>query len=120
VAADFGTSGRLPLAYTAAGNSSFTEFLSQVAPELLPGRRNLPQGGAAKDLAPHATTIVAITFSGGVVMAGDRRATMGNLIASRDIEKVHPADPYSLVGIAGTAGVGIELIKLFQVELQHY
>ena len=53
-------------------------------------------------------------------MAGDRRATMGNLIASRDIEKVHAADPYSLVGIAGTAGVGIELIKLFQVELEHY
>ncbi len=63
---------------------------------------------------------MALTFSGGVVMAGDRRATMGNLIASRDIEKVHPADPYSLVGIAGTAGVGIELIRLFQVELQHY
>jgi proteasome beta subunit len=53
-------------------------------------------------------------------MAGDRRATMGNLIASRDIEKVHPADPYSLIGIAGTAGVGIELIRLFQVELEHY
>ncbi len=53
-------------------------------------------------------------------MAGDRRATMGNLIASRDIEKVHPADEYSVVGIAGTAGVGIELIKLFQVELEHY
>jgi proteasome beta subunit len=53
-------------------------------------------------------------------MAGDRRATMGNLIASRDIEKVHSADPYSLVGMAGTAGVGIELIKLFQVELEHY
>jgi proteasome beta subunit len=53
-------------------------------------------------------------------MAGDRRATMGNLIASRDIEKVHPADPYSLVGIAGTAGIGLEFIRLFQVELQHY
>src|SRR6185295_1086044 len=53
-------------------------------------------------------------------MAGDRRATMGNLIASRDIEKVHPADPYSLIGIAGTAGVGIELMRLFQVELEHY
>jgi len=53
-------------------------------------------------------------------MAGDRRATMGNLIASRDIEKVHPADGYSVVGIAGTAGVGIELIRLFQVELEHY
>jgi proteasome beta subunit len=53
-------------------------------------------------------------------MAGDRRATMGNLIASRDIEKVFAADAYSLVGIAGTAGVGLELIRLFQVELEHY
>ena len=53
-------------------------------------------------------------------MAGDRRATMGNLIASRDIEKVHAADAYSLVGIAGTAGIGIELMRLFQVELEHY
>jgi len=53
-------------------------------------------------------------------MAGDRRATMGNLVASRDIEKVHSADAYSLVGIAGTAGVGIELVRLYQVELEHY
>jgi proteasome beta subunit len=89
------------------------------APELLPGRRPLPPGYSA-DLSPHATTIVSIVCQGGVVMAGDRRATAGNLIASRDIEKVHPADPYSLVGMAGTAGVGIELIKLFQVELEHY
>ena len=89
------------------------------APELLPGRRPLPPGTAA-DLAPHATTIVALAYADGVVMAGDRRATMGNLIASRDIEKVYPADAYSLVGIAGTAGVGIELIRLFQVELEHY
>jgi len=93
--------------------------LSIAAPELLPGRRPLPPGVAA-ELAPHATTIVAIACTGGVVMAGDRRATMGNLIASRDIEKVHPADAYSLVGMAGTAGVGIELIRLFQVELEHY
>ncbi|MEH1015137.1 proteasome subunit beta [Micromonospora sp. CPCC 206060] len=89
------------------------------APELLPGRRPLPPGMAA-DIAPHATTIVAISAAGGVVMAGDRRATMGNLIAQRDIEKVHPADAYSLVGIAGTAGIGIELMRLFQVELEHY
>ena len=74
----------------------------------------------AADLAPHATTIVAIAAADGVVMAGDRRATMGNLIAQRDIEKVHPADAYSLVGIAGTAGIGIELMRLFQVELEHY
>ncbi|AXO38324.1 proteasome beta subunit [Micromonospora echinospora] len=86
---------------------------------MLPGRRPLPPGMAA-DMAPHATTIVALSAAGGVVMAGDRRATMGNLIAQRDIEKVHPADAYSLVGIAGTAGIGIELMRLFQVELEHY
>ena len=105
--------------FTTAGTSSFTEFLSAAAPELLPGRRPLPPGVSA-DIAPHATTIVAITSADGVVMAGDRRATMGNLIASRDIEKVFAADAYSLVGIAGTAGVGIELMRLFQVELEHY
>jgi len=119
VAAVLDPSGRLPAAFTVPRTSSFTEFLSIAAPELLPGRRPLPPGLAA-ELAPHATTIVAINCSGGVVMAGDRRATMGNLIASRDIEKVHPADAYSLVGVAGTAGVGIELIRLFQVELEHY
>jgi proteasome beta subunit len=111
--------GRIPGLFTASVTSSFTEFLAQAAPEMLPGRRPLPAGANA-DIAPHATTIVALTCADGVVMAGDRRATMGNLIASRDIEKVHPADPYSLVGIAGTAGVGIELMRLFQVELQHY
>jgi proteasome beta subunit len=104
---------------SAAGLSSFTEFLSQTAPDLLPGRRPLPPGQVA-DLAPHATTIIAIACSDGVVMAGDRRATMGNLIASRDIEKVHAADAYSLVGIAGTAGIGLELMRLYQVELEHY
>jgi proteasome beta subunit len=112
-------SGRLPAAFTSPRTSSFVDFLSQAAPELLPGRRALPLG-ASPGIAPHATTIVAIACAGGVVMAGDRRATMGNLIASRDIEKVHPADAYSLVGIAGTAGVGIELMRLYQVELEHY
>jgi len=115
----FDPSGRLPAVFTNAGTSSFTDFLSAAAPELLPGRRPLPPGLSA-DVGPHATTIVALAFAEGVVMAGDRRATMGNLIASRDIEKVHPADGYSVVGIAGTAGVGIELIRLFQVELEHY
>jgi proteasome beta subunit len=119
VAVGFDPSGRLPAVFTNAGTSSFTDFLSNAAPDLLPGRRPLPPGAAA-DVAPHATTIVAIACTDGVVMAGDRRATMGNLIANRDIEKVHSADAYSLVGIAGTAGVGIEMIRLFQVELEHY
>ncbi|MDG4831147.1 proteasome subunit beta [Solwaraspora sp. WMMD1047] len=119
MAAGFDPSGRLPDVFTNAGTSSFTQFLTMAAPDLLPGRRPLPPG-LAGNLAPHATTIVAIATLGGVVMAGDRRATMGNMIASRDIEKVHPADAHSLVGMAGTAGLGIELIRLFQVELEHY
>jgi proteasome beta subunit len=112
---------RLPAAFLAPGSTSFADFLADQAPELLPSRRTpgAVAGGAA-DLAPHGTTIVAATFPGGVVMAGDRRATMGNLIASRDIEKVYSADAYSLIGIAGTAGIGIELMRLFQVELEHY
>ena len=119
MAVGFDPSGRLPDVFTNVGTSSFTHFLSVAAPDLLPGRRPLPPGISA-DVAPHGTTIVAVAFDGGVVLAGDRRATMGNMIASRDIEKVHPADAHSLIGIAGTAGVGIELMRLFQVELEHY
>ena len=78
----------------------------------------LPAGSTLD--APHGTTIVAVTHATGVIMAGDRRATMGNIIAQRDIEKVFPADEYSCVGIAGTAGLAIEMVRLFQVELEHY
>jgi proteasome beta subunit len=100
-------------------SASFAEFLAREAPHLLPGHHTLPAGDAAA-LAPHGTTIVAATFPGGVVMAGDRRATMGNIIAQRDIEKVFPADEYSCVGIAGTAGLAVEMVRLFQTELEHY
>ena len=110
---------RLPAAFLQPGTSSFADFLADAAPELLPSRRSVPPGHAG-ELAPHATTIVAATYPGGVVMAGDRRATMGNIIAQRDIEKVFPADEYSAVGIAGTAGIGVEMARLFQTELEHY
>jgi proteasome beta subunit len=109
----------LPPAFMAPGTSSFTDFLQTEAPEMLPSRRTLPHGQAG-DLAPHGTTIVAATFEGGVVMAGDRRATMGNIIAQRDIEKVFPADEFSIVGIAGSAGLAVEMVRLFQTELEHY
>ncbi|MFF0813699.1 proteasome subunit beta [Rhodococcus sp. NPDC003318] len=108
--------------------SSFTEHLRAHAPELLPENRfdfaspvgrGEPMHGRS-DIAPHGTTIVALTFAEGVVLAGDRRATMGNLIASRDVEKVYVTDDYSAAGIAGTAGVAIELVRLFAVELEHY
>jgi proteasome beta subunit len=110
---------RLPSSFMAPGTSSFADFLGAEAPDLLPSRRAVPAGDAG-DLAPHGTTIVAATFAGGVVMAGDRRATMGNIIAQRDIQKVFPADEYSVVGIAGAAGLAVEMVRLFQTELEHY
>ncbi|MDH6117606.1 proteasome subunit beta [Kitasatospora sp. GAS204B] len=110
--------GRLPAAFLTPGHSSFMEFLAEHSPELIPGRRALPEGLTIE--APHGTTIVSAVFDGGVVIAGDRRATMGNVIAQRDIEKVFPADEYSAVGIAGTAGLAVEMVRLFQLELEHY
>lgn len=111
----------LPPSYFTVGTSSFSDVLAASAPELLPGT-----GAADSDAAgpmtgtAHGTTIVALTFRGGVVIAGDRRATMGNLIAQRDMEKVFVVDDYAAVGIAGSASMGMELARLFAVELQHY
>ncbi len=113
------TAGRV----SAAATSSFSEHLAQSRPDLLPygmslSAKNLPAGNLPA--VPHATTIVALSFAGGVLMAGDRRATVGSMIASRHIEKVFPADQYSVLGIAGTAGIAIDITRLFQVELEHY
>ncbi len=108
-----------PLA-SGADISSFTEYLRAHAPEQLPqyrAERGTPV--TAADI-PHGTTIVAVSYPGGVVLAGDRRATMGNLIATRDVQKVYVTDEYSAAGIAGTAGIAIEMVRLFAVELEHY
>lgn len=118
---------RLHLGYAL---SSFSEHLRQNAPDLLPNNRfdalsqptaaGNPGGGAAGDIAPHGTTVVAVSYRGGVLIAGDRRSTQGNLLAGRDVEKVHITDTYSATGIAGTVGMAIELVRLFAVELEHY
>ncbi|WP_280205358.1 proteasome subunit beta [Nocardia farcinica] len=108
--------------------SSFTEHLRALAPELLGPNRFAALDGAtgstggtgAKDIAPHGTTIVAVSYRGGVLIAGDRRATQGNLLASRDMDKVYITDTFSAAGIAGTAGMAVELVRLFAVELEHY
>jgi proteasome beta subunit len=111
----------LPASYFMVGSSSFTDFLAATSPDLLPGRR---VSGVLADTEPvvsrHGTTIVAAVFRGGVLVAGDRRATAGNLIAQRDMEKVFVVDDYSAVGIAGTAAVAVEMVRLYAVELQHY
>ena len=120
---------------TAAANpvdlSSFSEFLRRQAPELLPAGgmagglpRGLPGvGGAAGESyasLPHGTTIVALKYRGGVVIAGDRRSTQGNMIAGRDVQKVYITDDYTATGIAGTAALAVEFARLYAVELEHY
>ena len=110
--------GGLSREFLRADTSSFSDFAARVAPNVLPSSRD--GGPGAGGLAPHGTTIVAAAFPQGVVMAGDRRATMGNLIAQRDIEKVFAADEFSVIGIAGAAGIAVEMVGLFQVELEHY
>ncbi|WP_029135803.1 proteasome subunit beta [Nakamurella lactea] len=107
----------IPAAYLTPGTGSFSEFLARAEPQLLPGH--------GRDLGPlpelrHGTTVVALTCADGVVLAGDRRATMGNVIAQRDIEKVFVTDSHSAIGIAGTAGMAIEMVRLFRLELEHY
>ncbi|GAA4858250.1 proteasome subunit beta [Actinomycetospora straminea] len=118
-------SSALPPAYFHAGTASFVDFLREVRPDLLPGSNARPvtaeqAGPSGTGTAAHGTTIVAATFSGGVAIAGDRRATMGNLISSRDMQKVFVTDDWTAAGIAGTAGMAVEAVRLFTVELQHY
>jgi proteasome beta subunit len=106
-------------AFLAVGSSSFADFLSQAAPDLLPQVHGDGSTSAMPDV-PHGTTIVTAVCDGGVVMAGDRRATAGSMIAQRNFEKVYRSDEYSCVGIAGVAGVGVDMVRLFAVELEHY
>ena len=89
---------------------------------LTTGRAETPTRPETGTLAqvPHGTTVVALRYADGVVMAGDRRATAGNVIAHHAMEKVFPADRHSAVAIAGTAGMAIEMVRLFQVQLEHY
>ncbi|MBU1227424.1 MAG: proteasome subunit beta [Actinobacteria bacterium] len=95
---------------------SFSSFLRARGME---PRWDLPSGGSGLD-APEGTTVLAFRYQDGVIMAGDRRATAGNLIAHNRVQKVFSADRFSAVAISGTAGIAIELIRLFQTELEHY
>jgi proteasome beta subunit len=111
--------------------SSFFDYLIQQRPDLAPGGRpwaSVPAAPAREPAgmtsqippAPHGTTVLALRYEKGVVIAGDRRATEGFQIAGRQMEKVFRIDDYSAMAIAGTAGPCIEMAKLFQTELEHY
>jgi proteasome beta subunit len=101
-----------------SGNPSFIDLLRRDAPHLLPRLEAEP--GAEPPRLPHGTTVLALRYRDGVVMAGDRQATEGFQVASRRIEKIFKADDLSGVGIAGVAGPAMEMARLFQTELEHY
>jgi proteasome beta subunit len=103
-----------------ADSSSFSEFLRRQAPELLPTGGLSGGADLAGDALPHGTTIVALRYPGGVLIAGDRRSTQGNMIAGRDVQKVYITDDYTATGIAGTAALAVEFARLYAVELEHY
>src|SRR5574339_468049 len=100
--------------------SSFAEILQRAAPHLLPGRSEPSTAESAVPPAPHGTTVLALRYRDGVIMAGDRQASEGYQVAHRRIEKIFKADVLSGVGIAGAAGPAMEMAKLFQTELEHY
>ncbi|GIX46585.1 MAG: proteasome subunit beta [Candidatus Tectimicrobiota bacterium] len=105
------------------GGSSFFELLQQDFPHLLPFRhlQHLPPEAVQLSTAvPFATTILALRFADGVVVAGDRQATEGFEVSSRRIEKVYKADDHAVIAIAGAAGPCLEMVRLFQVEMEHY
>ena len=106
---------------TASGGlSSFTDYLRREAPELLPAGIGSADAITPSSHLPHGTTIVALKYPGGVLLAGDRRSTQGNMIAGRDVQKVYITDDYTATGIAGTAAIAVEFARLYAVELEHY
>ena len=112
-------SDRLATSSSLSDLSSFSEFLRREAPQLLPTTA-VPGAMSAGDALPHGTTIVALRYPGGVLIAGDRRSTQGNMIAGRDVQKVYITDDYTATGIAGTAAIAVEFARLYAVELEHY
>ena len=96
--------------------SSFPDLLRRIGAPTLDLRGDADALGGV----PHATTCVALRFVDGVVMAGDRRATAGNLISHRSMDKVVEADRHSGVAIAGAAGPAMDMVRLFQLQLEHY
>ncbi len=95
--------------------SSFANLLRRIG-----ATHDGPDGDASTLAVPHATTCVAVRYADGVVMAGDRRATAGNLISHRSMDKVVEADRHSGVAIAGAAGPAMDMVRLFQLQLEHY
>ncbi|MEO8422815.1 MAG: proteasome subunit beta [Actinomycetota bacterium] len=98
-------------------NPSFSDLLRDSRPEVVRSEREI---STTDVLVPHGTTVLGLKYADGVIMAGDRRATAGYTVADAKMRKVFAADDYSAIAIAGAAGQAIEMVKLFQLELEHY
>ncbi len=107
-------------AFESRSSASFVDHLRQTAPHLLPGAEMSGGGEGGKPSVPHGTTVLALRYRDGVVIAGDRQASEGYQVAHRRIEKIFKSDDLSAVGIAGAAGPAMEMARLFQTELEHY
>jgi proteasome beta subunit len=110
----------LPLSGASFGaNPSFVDLLRDARPETLAHLQRTVSAEAASAV-PHGTTVLGLIYADGVLIAGDRRATSGYTIADDTMRKVFPADDYSAIAIAGAAGMAVEMVRLFQLELEHY
>jgi proteasome beta subunit len=98
--------------------SSFAELLTSQFPHLLPDFRGL--AGAGQVPTAHGTTVIGLRWAEGVLVAGDRMATMNYMVASRDIQKVYATDDFSIMAIAGAAGPAIDMARLLRVQFEHY
>ncbi len=109
--------GLAPSTSPFGANPSFVDLLRHARPEAIPPSVGAPSAGVP---LPHGTTVLGLKYADGVVMAGDRRATAGYTVADAKMRKVFAADDYSAIAIAGAAGQAVEMVKLFQLELEHY
>ena len=100
--------------------SSFGELLAVDYPQLCPDLSRYNAEDFRSLSVPHGTTVLAFKYADGVIVAGDRLATEGMRVASRDVQKVYATDDHSLVAIAGAAGPAIEMARLLRIELEHY
>ena len=110
----------LPIAgHSFGANPSFMDLLRTERPDALTQLKATVSADAAAQV-PHGTTVLGLRYADGVILAGDRRATSGFTIADDRMRKVFAADAFSAIGIAGAAGMAVEMVKLFQLELEHY
>ena len=111
----------LPISGPSFGaNPSFVDLLREARPDSVPAIPSVPTSSLADLPIPHGTTVLGLKYADGVIMAGDRRATSGYTVADARMRKVFTADDYSAIAIAGAAGQAVEMVKLFQLELEHY